>query len=220
MLALNFLPLLHAAAVVTVWLLLPDWKFTAALALLYLGPPLTARLVLLLRPVKDGTHAAGSPEFLTWWATAQCQMIFCRLPLLEEVLRLVPGFYSMWLRLWGAQIGRLTFWAPGLRILDRSFLRVGDHVVFGAGVRLNAHVIAQEDGRTVLHLAAIKIGDRCHIGGYALLTAGTEVEAGEVLKAFTLCPPFTRWTASRRVRPAVPREAASSEPPLPYSASP
>lgn len=206
MLLLNFLPLLHVVGIgVVIAKMPPHLSPAAALATLYLLPPLCVRVLLLLRPVTPGSHPAGSPVFLTWWATAQCQILFCRLPFLEELLRLVPSLYSFWLRLWGAKIGRLTFWSPGLRLLDRSFLTVGDDVVFGAGARLNAHVLETVDGLPMLHLAPIVIGANAQIGGYSLLTAGTVVDAGESLKSFTLSPPFTRWSAGRRARPALPR---------------
>ena len=206
MLALNFLPLLHLIGIGLVIVKAPPHlSLAAALATLYLLPPLLVRIILFLRPFTPGSHPTGSPVFLTWWATAQCQMLFCRLPFLEEILRLVPSLYSFWLRLWGAKIGRFTFWSPGLRLLDRSFLTVGDDVVFGAGARLNAHVLETVDGLPVLHLAPIVIGAHCQIGGYSVLGAGTVVEAGESLKSFTLSPPFTRWSAGRRARPAIPR---------------
>lgn len=165
---------------------------------LYVPLPLLCRLLLILRPISGGTHALASSEFVTWWATAQMQMIYCRLPFLEEILRLVPGLYSFWLRLWGAKIGRFTFWAPGLRILDRSFLVIGDDVITGAGVRFNAHVIEKIDDVSVLELANISIGDRCHIGGYSLLTAGATIHDGETLHAFSLLPPFSTWQGGRR----------------------
>lgn len=206
LLAWNFMPLGHVAAMGAASMLVPGWwKALVVVVLLYGLPPLMARTLLAWRPIVAGTHPVGSSSFVSWWATAQCQMLFCRLPALEEVLRLVPGLYSAWLRLWGARIGRLTFWSPGLRILDRSFLVIGDDVVFGAGVRLNPHVISGEAGRLELHLAPIDIGSGARIGGYALLTAGTVVGAGEQVHAFALCPPFTRWREGRRLRPAHPR---------------
>lgn len=103
---------------------------------------------------------------------------------MDEALRLVPGLYSAWLRAWGSRIGRLTYGSPGTRVLDRTYLHVGDHVTFGAGVRLNGHVLMHDTaGELQLALAPIDVGDRALIGGYALLTAGTVIAAGEVTQA-------------------------------------
>lgn len=204
MLLWNFLPLFHVCGVIAC-----AWygSFWLAIAGLYMFPPLLCRTILILFPLQGGSYQVKSREFVTWWATAQTQMIFCRLPILEELLRLVPGLYSMWLRLWGAKIGKLTFWAPGVRILDRSFLQVGDDVVTGAGVRLNAHVIDCVDGESKLHLAGIVIGNCCNIGGYSLLTAGCRVIDGEALHAFALLPPFSQWSKGRRTKIAAARES-------------
>jgi len=108
---------------------------------------------------------------------------------------MVPGVYSLWLRLWGSRVGKLTYWAPGTVILDRGFLDIGDNVVFGAGVRLNPHVMEND-----LRLARVKIGDGAMIGGYSLLTAGTEIAAGEATRAFLISPPFSKWENGKRTR--------------------
>ena len=203
MLGLGFVPLLHVAGVVATGFGIGGWAgFFSAIAVLYGWPPLATRLVLILWPVRAGSHPVGARAFLVWWATAQFQMVFCRLPALEEAMRLVPGLYSMWLRLWGAKIGRLTFWSPGLRVLDRSFLIIGDDVIFGAGVRLNGHVIADENGQKRLHLGPITLGDRVQVGGYSLLTAGVKVDADQSLRAFTVLPPFSSWSDGRRQKSA------------------
>ncbi len=203
MMALNALPLAQVALIGTAaWAIDSAWAAgLAAAGLLYLPPPLAARVVLRLRPIRSQRIAAGSGDFLTWWALACLQTLFARFPVLEEALRLVPGAYSAWLRLWGARIGRLTYWAPGVAILDRSFLRIGDDVVFGAGVRLNPHVIAEDaTGATELLLADVVIGDGCVVGGYSLLTAGTELRPGERSRAMLASPPFSVWAGGRRVR--------------------
>jgi hypothetical protein len=209
MLLWNFLPLSHVTAVVASAIYSSGaWQWGAPLLVLYLVPPLLCRLILAISPLAGGSFPVGSREFAIWWATAQTQILFNRLPMLEELLRLVPGFYSLWLRLWGAKIGRLTFWAPGMRILDRSFLRVGDDVVTGAGVRFNAHVIDSIDGRPTLHLGEISVRNGCQLGGYCLLTAGCVVDDGETMHAFALLPPFSRWSGGRRGKLAVPGKAA------------
>jgi hypothetical protein len=203
LLAVNYWPLLHAVltgvTLAVAWAPL-RWRIPAGLGLLYLLPPLAARAIRAVAPVREGRIQAGAKQFFSWWALFNLQVIFCRLPALEEMLRLVPGLYSLWLRLWGARIGRLTYWAAGLRILDRSFICIGDDVVFGAAVRLNPHVLARNDrGGMELILATVTVGDRAMVGGYSLLTAGTVIAPGECTRAFLISPPFSQWKNGARI---------------------
>ena len=203
-LALNALPLLHVLGVVAVvvcpWAAVA-WRVVAALGVLYLLPAALAGMIVRRFPFRSTVVQPGSPEFFKWWALFSLQVLFCRLPALEEAMRIIPSLYSAWLRLWGSRIGRLVYWAPGTRILDRSFLVIGDDVVFGAGVRLNPHVMARNDGgQTDLLLAPVKIGPRTLVGGYSLLTAGTEIPADETTRACLLSPPFTKWRDGKRVK--------------------
>lgn len=203
--ALGFIPILHVAAAVLPLALAATgrtgWR-TAWLApvLLFLAPPLLVRLVAFRRPLPAGRVALDSASFLRWWFSAQCQVVFTRLPFLEELLRLVPGLYSLWLRLWGAQIGSLVYWSPGVAILDRPLVRVGSHVIFGVGARLNAHVLAPDArGNATLHVAPISIGDDVLVGGYSLLLPGCEIAAGEVTPPFRSIHAFSRFEQGRRV---------------------
>jgi hypothetical protein len=208
MLAINSLPLLQCVAVGLVaglsWSRL-SWRIPTALAVLYLLPPLLAGLVRVCSPIREGRIVVGSSAFFSWWLLFNLQVLFCRIALLEELLRLVPGLYSLWLRLWGARIGRLTYWAAGLQILDRSFVRIGDDVVFGAGVRLNPHVLSRNrQGDLELILATVSIGDRAMVGGYSLLTAGTEIAPDECTRAMLVSPPFSYWAQGARRTPRPP----------------
>ncbi|HEY2920449.1 MAG TPA: hypothetical protein VGK77_15805 [Candidatus Binatia bacterium] len=204
LLALNFIPLVHIAVVVfSVFFISLSWLPRALFgaAALYLLPPAVAFVVRKLCRICEGRIAFGSKAFFAWWTLLQLQVIFCRLPALEELLRLVPGGYSAWLRLWGARIGRLTFWSPGTLILDRSYLQVGDDVVFGAGVRVNPHVFAKNSaGGFELLLGTVKIGDRARIGGYSLLTAGAAIASDEVTDALLVLPPFSTFKDGKRTR--------------------
>jgi hypothetical protein len=176
------------------------WRFLAGLLLLYLVPPLVARIIHCLAPIQEGRIPIGRRDFFVWWALFNLQVIFCRFPALEEMLRLVPGLYGPWLRLWGARVGRLIYWGAGLRILDRSFVQIGSGVMFGATVRLNPHVLARNKaGELELILATVVIGNEALIGGYSLLTAGTEIAPGECTKAFLISPPFSKWKDGVRV---------------------
>ena len=196
MLLLNLVPLLHAAG--SLACLLTPWPWLAPVVL-YLLPLVPGRLLVASLRSVPPEIPLGSRDFIRWWASFQCQILFLRIPVLEEILRLIPGLYSLWLRGWGSRVGKLTYWAPQTIILDRGFLDIGDHVVFGAGVRLNPHVI-ERDPEPTLRLARVKIGDDAMIGGYSLLTAGTEIAAGEATRAFLISPPFSRWKNGRRTR--------------------
>jgi hypothetical protein len=199
----NALPLVHLAGTVTLafWPgLAPWWRVSLVLVTLYLVPPLACRAVKTLLKPAEGRLAVGSRSFFAWWLMLQTQVIFVRLPFLEELIRFVPGLYSAWLRCWGSRIGRLTYWAAGLTILDRAYLEIGDDVVFGAGVRLNPHVLQGEADGTWLYLGTIRIGSGASVGGYALLSAGCEIEPKEQTHAFLILPPFTRWQGGRRSR--------------------
>jgi hypothetical protein len=204
LLALNFIPLAHISLVVLSAVFFSvNWLGQAltGVAVLYLLPPLCALVVRKTTTIPEGKIAFGSKAFFAWWTLLQLQMIFCRLPALEELLRLVPGAYSAWLRLWGARIGRLTFWSPDTRILDRSYLEVGNDVVFGAAVRVNPHVFAKNSaGQFELLLGTVRIGDRAQIGGYSLLAAGAEIAAGEVTDALLILPPFSIFKEGKRTR--------------------
>lgn len=201
---LNYISLLHAVAVIGIavydwtgiW-----WRVLAALGLLFIAPALAARIIVKGFPPRSTVIRMGSNDFFKWWAMINLQVLFCRLTIVEEAMRLVPALYSAWLRLWGSRIGRLVYWAPGTRILDRSFLDIGDDVIFGAGVRISPHVmIRNEQGETEILLAPVKIGSRAVVGGYSLLAAGTELPPDEASRACLLSPPFTKWREGKRVK--------------------
>jgi hypothetical protein len=199
----SYIPMLHIIIILST-IMVPwsdlAWRIGCAIAVLYLLPPLVARCILKIWPVREGVIQMPSRDYFVWWILLNLQVVFCRLPWLEELIRFIPGAYGVWLRLWGSKIGRFIYWAAGLQILDRSFLDIGNGVVFGAGVRLNPHVIARNDqGQMELYLATVHIGDRAVIGGYALLTAGTRVAEDENTRACQLSPPFTHWKGGRRI---------------------
>ena len=204
MILIGFVPLLHAtlsaAPVALVLMGRPRWLLILSPLALYVLPALVVRLVTWARPLPAGLIDLASPMFLRWWFTAQCQIVFLRLPWLEELLRLMPALYSAWLRLWGSTIGALVYWSPGVVILDRSLVTLGDRVVFGAGVRLNPHVIAPVAGRRALILAPVTIGSDALIGGYSTLLPGCVIAPREVTAAFRTVHPFTHVEGGRRSR--------------------
>jgi hypothetical protein len=197
---LVWIPLAHLAGGVAL-AVVGQAKWIMAGAWLLFLPPLAARLAGGGVTPPEGRLDIESPAFLRWWWCSQWQMTFNRLPWIEDAMRLCPGLFSLWLRLWGARIGARTFWGPGVRVLDRPLLAVGNRVVFGAGSCVTSHLLSPaSDGRLELILAPVRIGDGVLIGGHAVLGPGTRVADGEAIPSFYLAPPFTFWSGGRRLR--------------------
>lgn len=203
LLLLNAWPLFHfLAAVVGIWLL--PWGVGLRLAVvagwILLLPPLLCR-GLQINQLPAGQVAVPSPEFFRWWTSWQLQMVFNRFSWIEEGLRVVPGLYSLWLRLWGARVGRLTLWSPGVRIYDRPFVRIGDDAVIGIEACLLGHFGGLDgEGRAHLIVGPVEVGDRTTVGGRALLGPGVVLESDQFTETLFLGTPFTQWRAGERVR--------------------
>lgn len=199
MLLTNVLPLLHAVVCLN---LMWQGQLVLALVCLYLVPPLLTRGWLKLRGIQSGVHSVTEKVFMTWWVTAQAQMIFNRLPFLEEMLRLVPGLYSLWMRLWGAKIGRLTFWGPHVRIVDRPLIIIGDDVVIGGGCQIGSHLLVRdESGAMTLQIAAVEIGEEALVGTYTMIGPGVVIEPRAEVRACAIIPQFNRWRGEKRLKP-------------------
>ena len=202
LLLLNAWPLVHLAGAILL-VTLPywsaAWRMIAAAAWVILAPPLLCRGVI--GPgLTTGVAKVPSQTFFRWWITWQLQMLFNRLPWIEEAMRLVPGLYSFWLRLWGARIGRLTLWSPGVRIYDRPFLNIGDDVVLGIDARLAGHFSRLDaHGKIMLALGPVTLGDHTTLGGGAMLAPGCTLEADQATEALFYGAPFTRWRNGQRV---------------------
>lgn len=206
--ALNWFPAFHVAVIITSGIIVGRWGslfgMLSAFFVLYIAPPLAARALSVLIPIKKVVIRLDSKEFLSWWATSCLQGIYNRFVFLEELLRLIPTVYSNWLRLWGSDIGKLAFWAPGVLLFDRTHLSMGDEVLFGAGVRIAPHIMARgQDGEVVLLFQTIEIGDAVSIGGYSYLGPGTKIAPGETTRAFFISPPFSLWKNGKRTKVAV-----------------
>jgi len=168
----------------------------AALALLYLLPPLLFRCHNRLFPLREGMSLITGDAYSPWWAGHQLQALYISLPPLEAALRLVPGLYSAWLRLWGARIGRDVYWTPRVEILDRSLIDVGDHVVFGHCAVLCSHVVFRRDEELRLYVRRIRIGANCLVGADTHLGPGTVTEPHLSLPYGTRAPINQKFTAT------------------------
>lgn len=149
--------------------------------ILYVLPPVTHRLHSLFFPLREKTSDLSKPEYCPWWGSHQIQVLYIALPGLEAVLRLVPGLYSAWLRLWGARIGKNVYWTPLVQITDRTLIEIGDHVLIGHKVEFLCHVIKPNKSRMVLYLKKIKVGNNVFLGAGSRLAPGVVIEDGVYL---------------------------------------
>ncbi len=150
---------------------------------LYGFPVLAYRLHNRIYPLQDGISYLQGNNYSPWWGSHQLQVIYVAFPGLETLLRLIPGLFSAWLRLWGSQIGQQVYWTPGLEIADRGLLTIGDGVVFGHRVGLYSHIIKPRRDNLMLYLKPITIGDGSFIGAGSYIGPGTTVTAGSFLEA-------------------------------------
>ena len=195
-LALNYLPLLHIVSGVGL-----AWAFdgvaarSAVLLLwLYLLPPLVSRATLAAFGRPAGRATLDSRDYRIWWFLTQWQMVFNRLPALEELLRLVPGLYPLWIGLWGGRLSALAYVAPGVRITDRYLVEVGRGVVLGMGSTLAGHIAVRDDsGRFVVLIGAPRVEAEALVGGDAGLGPGAVLRAGAMLPSGRRVGPFGEW---------------------------
>lgn len=197
MILCNYFTILHIAVCVCCLWFVPGWayKITTFLICLYLLPVVCTRIALAVHPLRHEKVKICSADHRVWWFTFCTQNLFLRFPFLEEALRCVPALYSLWLRLWGSKIGKLVYWTSGTVVVDRSFLRIGDHVCFGLGTRLSPHVHVDDE----LWLSPIVIEDNAVTGAYSLVGPGTVLKKGEKTKACFISPPFSVWQGGRRI---------------------
>ena len=203
-LLLNYLPVTYlATGVATTWAVdgtIARWVM--AVSWIYVVPPIVCRVTVL---VFGYPHARGvrqdAREYKVWWFLTQWQVVFNRLPLLEELLRFIPGLYAAWLNLWGARVSPFAYWGPGSRILDRYMARIERGAVIGTQVAISGHIgTIAEDGSFVMDIAPVTVGEGAIIGAMAGLGPGSRVAPHELFPAGRLLQPFYLWQEGRKVR--------------------
>ena len=152
---------------------------------LYGLPLLTHYLHSYFQPIAEGISYLRGDNYSPWWGSHQIQSIYIAFPALETLLRLIPGVFSVWLRLWGAQIGRDVYWTSQLEIADRSLINVGDRVIFGYQVTLVSHIIKPKKSDLMLYVKKIEIGNDVFLGARSQLGAGAQVKDGTFLPILT-----------------------------------
>lgn len=159
---------------------------------LYVFPPLCLRAHRAIFGVSRSVSRISDPGYCPWWGEHSIQLLFVAIPALEGVLRIIPGVYSAWLRLWGSKIGARVHWVPTILVSDRAQLVIGSDVILGHRVELHCHAINPRKNGMRLIFMPITIKDKAMIGAGSHLGPGTVVEEGAVIKILTNIHPFNR----------------------------
>lgn len=158
------------------------WTLLLLCGVIYLIPPIVQRILLRWTPFRFGVSRIDERTYSSWLATHHLQAFYDALPQLESLLRVLPGFYSLWLRLWGSRVGYGVEWPVNLQVLDRGLMDIGNRVVFARGVELSAHMRGQSDGAASRVLVRpVRIGSNAFIGANARLEPGAVVPSGGAL---------------------------------------
>lgn len=186
----SYFPLMMTAASLTalgIFARFPSiWTAILLLFILYVLPLTVQRVMFRWAPLKQGITAIDGATFSPWLASHHIQAFYDALPYLESLLRVIPGFYSMWLRMWGSRIGYGVVWPVRMDVLDRGLVDVGNRVTFDREVELAAHVRQKAEGGVARVLVR-----PVRVGAYSYLGASTRVGPGATVPHNANVPPMT-----------------------------
>jgi hypothetical protein len=187
----SYFPLMMTAASFTALGVFAAWPsgWTAFLLLfvLYLLPPMVLRIMLRWAPLKPGIGCIDGRMFCPWLASHHIQAFYDALPYLESLLRVIPGFYSMWLRMWGSHVGYGVEWPVRMDVLDRNLMDIGNRVVFSREVELSAHVRQKmEGGGSRVLVRPVRVGGHAFVGACARIGPGAVVPHNANVPAMTV----------------------------------
>ena len=176
----SYFPLLMTLVLLAALGVFAQWPslWTAALVLIvvYIIPPIVQRVMLRWAALKQGVSEIDGGKFSPWLASHHIQAMYDALPFLESLLRVTPGFYSLWLRAWGSRVGYGVEWPVRMDVLDRGLMDIGNRVVFAREVELAAHVRKKTDGgRSRVLVRTVRIGSYAFVGAGARVGAGASV---------------------------------------------
>ena len=177
-----FFPALQMAAIglaFAAWVRSPSTAgFGWILASIY-GLPLAVYHILnRVFPIREGASYLDREQFVPWWAAHQTQAVLNAAPQFEAPLRLVPGAYSAWLRLWGSRIGAGVYWTAAAEVIDRDLLEIGEGAIIGAKATFCAHVVNPGKRGLLLYVKRIRVGEGAFLSASTRFGPGAEVARG------------------------------------------
>ena len=164
----------------------PRWYSVTAIPLvIYLFPLTVFHCHQFLAPVKEGEYDL-TKGYSAWFGSHMLQNFFITFPITERFLRLFPGVFSLWLRLWGSGVGKNVYWTPDFEVADRSLLIIGNNVVFGYAVKISCHMINPSRKMGLKNtIKKVEIQDGVFVGAGTRITPGVLIKKGAVVKAKT-----------------------------------
>lgn len=141
----------------------------------YIIPLFSFKLLQAIYPIKEGASFFGEERFSPWVSSFRLQQIYVMFPVLERILFFIPGLYNSWLRAWGSKIGKNVYFLPGILIVDRAHIEIGDNVMIGNQCYFSPHVVQIKKGRFFLYYKKISIGNNVFIGAFSTLGPGTKI---------------------------------------------
>jgi acetyltransferase-like isoleucine patch superfamily enzyme len=176
---LAFFPALITAIAIGFWV----WFIVAPSLINGLGfvgvvyglPLLCYHIHAYFYPISEGISSLTDNIYSPWWGSHQIQVFYSTFPFFEKLLLLVPGLFSVWLRLWGSSIGKQVYWTPSVHIIDRGLLKVGDRVIFGHQTSTSSHAIKPKGNRMRLFVQTIEIGNDVFISAGVAIGPGVKI---------------------------------------------
>ena len=162
------------------------WSAFLLVFIIYLLPPMILRILFRWAPLKPGVLTISGRVFCPWLASHHIQAFYDALPYLESMLRVIPGFYSMWLRMWGSRIGYGVEWPVRMDVLDRDMMEIGNRVVFAREVELAAHVRQKTEGGLRVLVRPVRIGSHAFIGAGVRMGPGAFVPSDAAVPALSV----------------------------------
>ena len=193
---MNFFPLAHVLLIgfsIIKLMAVPSFPHLDALiGAIYIFPVAAFRLHQLWFPIKEGVVDLRLRQYNPWWGSHCIQMVLYAFPVFEKALLLIPGAYSAWLRLWGANIGRRVHFTPYFLAADRSLVEIGDDVIFGHDIIMSSHVITPKQDQLLLMVSKIRIGKQVFVGAKSRFSPGVTVADSSFIQYGSILYPNSR----------------------------
>jgi acetyltransferase-like isoleucine patch superfamily enzyme len=184
---ITFFPGLHALLVLGCcgyFVVHPGWLSALFIALaIYIFPLICYHLHQMAAPIVEGDSTIIG-TYSPWYGSHMIQLVFIGFPSCERFLRLFPGVFSVWLRLWGSKVGKAVYYTPHLELADRGLLEIGHGCVFGYNVKIACHYISPSKEKGLkLYVRKVVIEDGGFVGAASRLAPGVVVKSGALVKA-------------------------------------